>query len=274
MANAVSSHNSEPIFTRQLPNVEANGLLRIPQREAYLAAKQHFQEDPATPAVLQLPMGCGKTGVISMLPFGLAKKRVLVIAPNVVIRDGLASALNVSNAECFWRRFGIFPVQPELVVTSSGATREVHDSFTGGNTGQPLPNPETGEITETEVAEQSNRKLPRSPQEERQAVRREVHSETQRRVMEILRDLRLQPFGWQIQKHVPGVPKTKNYLAIRMLFIRELRRAASIPAKKKRDDWTLEETIMAYDTLLETDTKIRNLVQTHLRRGVAKRWEM
>lgn len=83
-----------------------NGQLREPQREAYEAAVAHF-ESHSEPAIIQLPVGCGKTGVAAILPFGLSSGRVLVVAPNTTIRAGLYADLNISNAQCFWKKAGI-----------------------------------------------------------------------------------------------------------------------------------------------------------------------
>ena len=47
-------------------------------------------------------MGCGKTGLITRLPFGVAAGRVLVIAPNVTIRDELIRNFSSSNPKCFY----------------------------------------------------------------------------------------------------------------------------------------------------------------------------
>lgn len=86
--------------------VIGNLQLREPQREAFEAASKHF-EVHHEPAIIQLPVGCGKTGVAAILPFGLSGGRVLVVAPNTTIRQGLYAELNISNAACFWKRTGI-----------------------------------------------------------------------------------------------------------------------------------------------------------------------
>lgn len=83
-----------------------NPQLREPQKEAYEAAAEHFALHE-TPAIVQLPVGCGKTGVAAILPFGLSHKRTLIIAPNTTIREGLYADLNISNASCFWKKAGV-----------------------------------------------------------------------------------------------------------------------------------------------------------------------
>lgn len=86
--------------------ITGNSHLREPQKEAYEAATAHFAAK-ATPAIIQLPVGCGKTGVAAILPFKLSQKRTLIIAPNTTIRQGLYADLNISNASCFWKRTGV-----------------------------------------------------------------------------------------------------------------------------------------------------------------------
>lgn len=91
------------LFQTANANIEANDLLREPQREAHRAVREHF-EKADQPAIIQIPVGCGKTGIISTLPFGVASGRVLVIAPNLTIRKGIFDALDITNRECFWTK--------------------------------------------------------------------------------------------------------------------------------------------------------------------------
>lgn len=65
---------------------------------------------------------------MSILPFGLAEGRVLIIAPNLEIRRGLARELDISSDSCFWRRLGIlddFPAGPYRAELDSEAN--IHD---------------------------------------------------------------------------------------------------------------------------------------------------
>jgi DNA repair protein RadD len=94
----------EEFFANIECSIDDNPFLRDPQKEAYSAAHDFFSSGKKQ-AILQLPVGCGKTGLISILPFGIARGRVLVIAPNLTIRDELARALDVTNKRsCFWNR--------------------------------------------------------------------------------------------------------------------------------------------------------------------------
>ncbi|MYD98673.1 MAG: MerR family DNA-binding transcriptional regulator [Gammaproteobacteria bacterium] len=93
-------------FSHADTRIAGNNQLREPQIEAFEAAVEHFKGGDG-PAIIQLPVGCGKTGLAAILPFGLSDGRVLVIAPNTTIREGLYADLNISNAACFWKRTGV-----------------------------------------------------------------------------------------------------------------------------------------------------------------------
>ncbi len=94
---------TEHLFQIAVSNIEENERLREPQCQAHRAAREHFLSQD-TPAILQIPVGCGKTGLIATLPFGLAKGRVLVITPNLTIRKGVADALDIASSKCFWTK--------------------------------------------------------------------------------------------------------------------------------------------------------------------------
>src|SRR5262249_32256767 len=91
------------LFCAALANIEENNRLRDPQREAHRAVREHFLAQ-RTPVILQIPVGCGKTGIIATLPFGISESRVLVITPNLTIRKGVAEALDIASSRCFWSR--------------------------------------------------------------------------------------------------------------------------------------------------------------------------
>ena len=94
--------------------IDNNASLREPQREGYLRTADFFASGN-NKAILQIPVGCGKTGLASILPFGIARGRVLVIAPNLTIKDNLYEAMDITNrAKCFWRKAGV--LTPESMV--------------------------------------------------------------------------------------------------------------------------------------------------------------
>ena len=102
-----ASTRLEDFFLETPADIEANVSLREPQRDAYAQALRFFQGGKKK-ALIQLPVGCGKTGLAAILPFGIAAGRVLVIAPNLTIKDELYRALDITNRQaCFWRRMSV-----------------------------------------------------------------------------------------------------------------------------------------------------------------------
>src|SRR5713101_1264703 len=77
---AMVAETPRHLFQTAVANIAENDKLREPQREAHRAVRDHFQNG-REPAILQIPVGCGKTGVIATLPFGISEGRVMLIAP-------------------------------------------------------------------------------------------------------------------------------------------------------------------------------------------------
>lgn len=91
-------------FTSVNFKIDDNDLLRIPQREAYAAAYDFFQKG-GKQAIIQLPVGCGKSGLVAILPLGIAGGHILAIAPNLTIKEELSKVLNIANKRmCFWSK--------------------------------------------------------------------------------------------------------------------------------------------------------------------------
>lgn len=102
-----ASRRLEDFFRVTQANIDGNMDLREPQRDAYLRAADYFQRG-GPKALIQIPVGCGKSGVAAILPFGIARGRVLVIAPNLTIKEELHRALDISNRQkCFWWQRGV-----------------------------------------------------------------------------------------------------------------------------------------------------------------------
>ena len=112
--------DDDHLFQTLTVDIEGNQRLREPQRDAHKAVRRHFDNDNE-PVILQIPVGCGKTGIIATLPFGIARGRVLVVTPNRTIRKGVAQSLDMSNSGNFWRRTKV------LHDFSSGPYRAVLD---------------------------------------------------------------------------------------------------------------------------------------------------
>lgn len=127
---AQDAANAVTVFETANADIEANKLLRDPQREAHRAVREHFAKS-SDPGILQIPVGCGKTGIMATLPFGIAKGRVLVITPNLTILKGVTDALDVTNRECFWTKTRVlsdFTAGPWTAVLD-GAQANVHDAI-------------------------------------------------------------------------------------------------------------------------------------------------
>lgn len=106
-------------------NILTNVELREPQIEAYVEAYNHFatnKED--THAIIVLPTGCGKTGLISILPYGISEGRVLIIAPQLTILDTIEESLDSGSANNFWSKRGIIKNPNDLPVVVKYEGRE------------------------------------------------------------------------------------------------------------------------------------------------------
>lgn len=94
----------ESYFTSVEAFVDENPQIREPQKEAYQRLYEYFKAGGKN-AIVQIPVGCGKSGLASIIPFGIAHGRVLIIAPNLTIKDGLFETFDVTNRQkCFWRK--------------------------------------------------------------------------------------------------------------------------------------------------------------------------
>lgn len=116
------------LFQTALANIESNDLLREPQQQAHRRVREHFAHG-GMPAIIQIPVGCGKTGIISTLPFGIASGRVLVIAPNLTIRKGISDALDITSRECFWAKTRVLSdfTKGPYVAVLDGLDANLHD---------------------------------------------------------------------------------------------------------------------------------------------------
>ena len=111
-------------FTNTPADIAGNVTLRRPQIEGYEAVRQYFA-DGGKRALAQIPVGCGKSGLITLLPFAVARGRVLVIAPNLQIKDQLARDLDSSSSQSFYAKRGVLsadvvgPFRAELDATAN-----------------------------------------------------------------------------------------------------------------------------------------------------------
>jgi superfamily II DNA or RNA helicase len=113
-------------FRQTAASIRENRQLREPQRDAWVAISEHIASGGG-PSYIQLPVGCGKTGVMGIAPFGVSNGRVLIVAPNITVRDTILSELDISKPDCFYSKRGVFiPINgPYLSVLKTGAN--IHD---------------------------------------------------------------------------------------------------------------------------------------------------
>lgn len=117
-------------FMASLPNIYGNENLRLPQIEAYKAVDEYFDSDyDNRNALVVLPTGVGKTGVMGLVPYGICSGRVLIITPWTAIRDSVIDSLNPDYHDNFWLKRDVFKTKiqlPDLIeYTGKSTTYEV-----------------------------------------------------------------------------------------------------------------------------------------------------
>jgi superfamily II DNA or RNA helicase len=105
-------------FQTRAPSIEGNPLLRVPQTEAYGKLVEFAQtgaEDREGGIVL--PVGCGKSGCITIAPFAFKAKRTLVVAPGLNITTQLQEDFDPASPKMFYAKCKVIdgPPYPEPV---------------------------------------------------------------------------------------------------------------------------------------------------------------
>ncbi|MFR5264569.1 DEAD/DEAH box helicase [Clostridium sp.] len=100
---------NEKYFELSTPNIIGNNKLRSPQIESYIKIKEYFEGDYKNRnALVVLPTGVGKTGVMAIAPFKICKKRTLIITPGTTIKDNVIEELSSNNVQNFWLKCDVF----------------------------------------------------------------------------------------------------------------------------------------------------------------------
>lgn len=101
-------------FQNRQPNIGSNRNIRTPQREAYQALVNYASDPEETEREvgIVLPVGCGKSGTITLAPFAFRSARTLVVAPGVPIAGQLAADFNPSNASMFYQKCQVLAGAP------------------------------------------------------------------------------------------------------------------------------------------------------------------
>lgn len=93
-------------FSEVVPNIEDNNKLRDPQIEAYIKIREYFNANPNGEALVVLPTGTGKSGLIAIAPYSIATQRVLVITPGLVTKKSVVKTLHPLE-ENFWLNYDV-----------------------------------------------------------------------------------------------------------------------------------------------------------------------
>lgn len=123
---------NEHYFETADPYIYDNDELREPQIQGYYKVYDHFvvKNKRKIHAIVVLPTGVGKTGLMGLLPFHICKGRALIITPQLTIKDEVIDSLDPDNPESFWYKRKIFKrvdETPTLVEYTSDIKREILD---------------------------------------------------------------------------------------------------------------------------------------------------
>lgn len=122
---------SKPFVNRE-PSVTDNPNVRIPQLNTYVKLKEFADSGSDEREVgIILPVGCGKSGCITLAPFAFKSNRTLVIAPNLAIAKQLANDFDPTNERMFYQKCAILdgtpypePVEIRGTTTNQGDLEE------------------------------------------------------------------------------------------------------------------------------------------------------
>ena len=117
-------------FQTRMPNIAGNDLVRKPQREAYAELAKFATEpkDHEREVGIVLPVGCGKSGCITLTPFAFKATRTLVVAPGVPIAGQLHNDFDPTRPDMFYIKCKIIDGQPyPEPVEIRGTTTNVAD---------------------------------------------------------------------------------------------------------------------------------------------------
>lgn len=113
-------------------NIVGNKRLRSPQIEAYLKVQNYFEENPNGEALVVLPTGTGKSGLISIAPFGVSDGRVLIITPGLVTKNSI-SKTQESLKDNFWINFDVIFGLNNLPIINEYTSELTNDHLISSN---------------------------------------------------------------------------------------------------------------------------------------------
>lgn len=102
---------SDNVFRTRDAAIAGNPQIRTPQREAF-AELLAFAATAEREAGIVLPVGCGKSGCITLTPFAFRSARTLVVAPGTRIAGQLLDDFDPTNPRMFYTRCGVLAGGP------------------------------------------------------------------------------------------------------------------------------------------------------------------
>lgn len=97
------------------PSIFGNEDLRLPQIEAYYKVKEYFESNYENRnALVVLPTGVGKTGVMGLIPYEVSKGRVLIITPWTATKKSVVNSLDPDKHDNFWLKRNVFNSKSQL----------------------------------------------------------------------------------------------------------------------------------------------------------------
>lgn len=122
-----------PFQVRQ-PIINTNPKIRTPQRETYAALETFAGNAVDEREVgIVLPVGCGKSGCITLTPFAFRSRRTLVVAPGLKIAEQLYKDFDPTKPDMFYIKCGVLqgtpypePVEIRGNSTNRGDLDEAH----------------------------------------------------------------------------------------------------------------------------------------------------
>lgn len=108
-------------------NIEGNSKLRAPQIEAYIKIKNYFEDNSEGEALVVLPTGTGKSGLISIAPFGVSEGRVLIITPGLITKDSIRKTQEVIH-DNFWQNYQIIFSAKDIPIVNE-YTSEIRQEY-------------------------------------------------------------------------------------------------------------------------------------------------
>ncbi|PTQ56680.1 MAG: hypothetical protein BSOLF_2830 [Candidatus Carbobacillus altaicus] len=101
------------VFEARVPNIAGNQHLRVPQRDGFQAIFDYYSENPIEREVgIILPVGCGKSGLITLSPFAVKSRRCLVVTPGLNIASQLFNDFDPTIESMFYKKCRVLDGQP------------------------------------------------------------------------------------------------------------------------------------------------------------------